>query len=50
MNKDIISFKATEYIGAALLLTEGAADHWGDEKTPAGAADTGEGQETPESP
>lgn len=35
-------------IGAALLLAEGAAERWGDEKAPAGAANTDEGKETSE--
>lgn len=33
-------------IGAALLLTEGAADHWGDEKTAASFRRAGSGKET----
>lgn len=32
-------------IGAALLLTEGAADHWGNEETVHGATNTMDGKE-----
>lgn len=32
-------------IGAALLLTEGAAEPWGDEKTAPSAANTEDGKE-----
>lgn len=35
-------------IGAALLLTEGAADQWEDKKTAPSADDTESGKETPQ--